>query len=77
MRAFENYRLRSFIDSHRVLTVLLLGIFYAFSDEVHQLFVPNRNCDSLDFLCDALGLTLGVIIYKISIKKKYGTDTCI
>jgi len=40
------------------LLTLLTGIPYAASDEIHQLFVPGRNCDPVDFLVDAAGIAL-------------------
>lgn len=38
---------------------MLLGILYGASDEVHQLFVPNRNSDVVDLLADTLGVMAG------------------
>ena len=35
---------------------LAVGIPFAASDEIHQLFVPGRSCDIFDFLVDCLGL---------------------
>lgn len=39
----------------------LLGSFYAFTDEIHQSFVPGRSCDALDFLVDAAGIAAGIV----------------
>ena len=39
----------------------LIGTVYAFTDEVHQYFVPGRSCDYLDFLVDALGISAGIL----------------
>ena len=39
---------------------VLLGVLYGASDEVHQLFVPNRNSDVVDLLADTLGVMAGV-----------------
>ena len=36
------------------------GALYAFSDEFHQYFVPNRSTDPLDFLVDALAIALAI-----------------
>ncbi len=41
----------------------LVGSIYAFTDEVHQLFVPGRTCDPTDFLVDALGIAAGIAFY--------------
>ena len=40
----------------------LFGALYAFSDELHQLFVPGRSCDPLDFLADSMGIAVGIVI---------------
>ena len=39
---------------------LALGIAYAASDEVHQLFVAGRHGSPVDVLIDAVGVALGV-----------------
>ena len=40
------------------LLTLFIGIPYAALDEIHQLYVPGRNCDIIDFIMDALGLVV-------------------
>ncbi len=42
---------------------LALGFGFAGVDELHQLFIPNRFCEWGDFLFDAAGLGLGLIVY--------------
>jgi VanZ family protein len=37
---------------------LAVGIPFAATDEIHQLFVPGRYCDIMDFLVDCLGIIL-------------------
>ena len=37
-----------------------LGIGYAASDEIHQLFVPGRQADVSDWLADIIGLAAGL-----------------
>src|SRR5687767_5824971 len=47
----------------------LLGLAYAFSDEIHQLFTPGRGGSLRDVLIfDAAGLVLGWLISKIKRK---------
>jgi VanZ family protein len=42
-------------------TILLtVGMAYALSDEIHQAFVPNRNCSVADFLADSVGVAMAV-----------------
>jgi VanZ family protein len=43
---------------------LALGIAYAASDEAHQLFVAGRHGSPFDFLIDAVGLALGVTLWR-------------
>ena len=40
------------------------GIAYAASDEVHQHFVRGRHGAPLDVVIDAVGITLGVVLYR-------------
>ena len=43
--------------------VLIITIFYAISDEFHQLFVPGRSPAIKDILIDLIGILLAVLIY--------------
>ena len=49
-------------DSKIYFTSFLLGSLYAVSDEIHQLFVPNRYCSIYDMLIDSAGCLLGIMI---------------
>jgi len=44
--------------SHPYWLTLGVGIPYAALDEIHQLFVPGRNCSAIDFVMDVLGLMI-------------------
>lgn len=46
--------------------ILALGIcvFYAVTDEVHQLFVPGRGGQVLDVLIDSAGACAGIGLYR-------------
>ena len=46
----------------------LIGVLYAVSDEVHQLFVPGRSGEIADVGIDSIGVLLGILIYLL-IKK--------
>ncbi len=37
---------------------ILFCLLYGISDEIHQLFVPNRSFDIMDILADTLGAAL-------------------
>ena len=41
---------------------------YAAIDEIHQLFIPGRDCDILDWTADSIGGLIGVIIVYFFIK---------
>lgn len=41
----------------------LLGVAYGASDELHQMFVPGRYPDAIDWLADAAGAILGVALF--------------
>ncbi|MEW6668339.1 MAG: VanZ family protein [Thermodesulfobacteriota bacterium] len=40
--------------------LLVVGMLYALSDEIHQAFVPNRNCNLADFAADSLGVAMAM-----------------
>ncbi len=44
--------------------VLLTGAFYAASDEIHQYFVPGRQCDIFDWLADLIGVAAAILLLK-------------
>jgi VanZ family protein len=43
-----------------LLILLSLGVLYALSDEIHQGFVPNRDCSPADFLADCAGVGMAL-----------------
>jgi VanZ family protein len=48
----------------RPLTAFVLGLAYAGSDELHQHFVPGRTGDPRDLAIDALGVLVGIVLYR-------------
>lgn len=46
-----------------VLITFIIAAIYAASDEFHQLFVPNRNCDFYDYLADLIGIIFSLFVY--------------
>ena len=42
---------------------------YGMLDEVHQIFIPGRSAEFLDFLADACGALLGVLLMNYLVKK--------
>ncbi|MCJ7792792.1 MAG: VanZ family protein [Candidatus Marinimicrobia bacterium] len=52
--------------SKKLFLSFLLAIFYAFSDEFHQSFVPTRTPSLFDILIDVLGMVLAwITIWKL------------
>lgn len=55
-----------FTDTTRkeqIIESLLLGAFYAGTDEFHQYFVPGRSARLFDVGIDSLGVMTGILIY--------------
>jgi VanZ family protein len=48
------------------LLVFAAGVCYAATDEIHQWFVPGRQCDFFDFLSDAAGVLAGQAVFSIA-----------
>lgn len=46
----------------RVIISLLIGVIYASSDEIHQIFVPGRGPQITDVIIDSSGVLVGIII---------------
>lgn len=42
-------------------TFVIAGIYGIF-DEIHQIFIPGRSFDLLDYLADMIGVTLGTFL---------------
>ena len=48
----------------------LICLFYAISDEIHQIFTPGRSCQIIDVIIDLLGAICGIIILFFYNKRK-------
>jgi VanZ family protein len=54
------------------LTILLVALYGAL-DELHQIFIPGRSCDILDWTADVSAACFGVLIVFIMVKVvRYG-----
>ena len=49
----------------KMYIAIIICIFYAISDEVHQMFVPGRSCQMLDICIDSIGSVLGIFLSSI------------
>lgn len=70
----KTYNIKEF---DRIAICLIIGIIYATSDEIHQAFVPGRGPMFTDVLIDSMGVTVGMLIGKVSAKiyEKYVKNT--
>jgi VanZ family protein len=64
--------IRALDFSNKDKTVLMLrilattaAVFYAFTDELHQYFVPGRYMEITDFLSDSVGAYIGQLFFKL------------
>jgi len=50
---------------------LAVGVLYGASDELHQRFVPGRDCNGYDLLADALGVSAAQwVVWAVRRRKK-------
>jgi|CZKP01.1.fsa_nt_gi VanZ family protein len=49
-----------------LFTILIVSSYGAL-DELHQLFIPGRTCDILDWRADTAGVIIGVILMSLLI----------
>jgi len=54
--------------------VLLMGIFYAMTDELHQIWVNGRTASAYDFMADAVGVFAACALDSAYRKIKIGKD---
>ncbi|MFA6570558.1 MAG: VanZ family protein [Bacteroidota bacterium] len=51
-------------DKKRVLIlVVIIGAVYGITDELHQYFVPGRDCDFFDWLADFTGVITSLFLF--------------
>ncbi|BDG01576.1 VanZ family protein [Anaeromyxobacter oryzae] len=51
---------------------LAIASLYGVSDELHQLFVPNRQCDVWDWAADTLGALAGAAVAAAFLRRRGG-----
>jgi VanZ family protein len=54
------------------LIALVATTLYAVSDELHQAFVPGRHPDPLDLVCDVAGAALGLLCWRLLVRRRAG-----
>jgi len=67
-------KLYSLNEKKRILYSFCIGVIYAMSDEIHQLFIPERTGQRTDVLIDSCGVAIGImtviVISKLIVKYK-------
>jgi VanZ family protein len=62
---YKYIKLQKFAPEFAVLFTLIYGI----TDEIHQMYTPNRSSDILDVLADFLGALVMYLLIKLYLKK--------
>ena len=66
LRVQNKYRL---LKEKFIVFTLLICSFYGIFDELHQLFVPGRSAEVLDWVADFVGTLIGIYLANKIIKK--------
>lgn len=61
--------------SRAVLLAIIIGSAYGITDEFHQLFVPERSCDPMDWFVDTIAVALGAALCRLGIKNRASRKT--
>lgn len=70
--SYNNFKMRI-----KMLLSIAFCLFYAISDEIHQLFVAGRSGEVRDVLLDTVGSALAIIILSLIFKKNKSLRTFI
>lgn len=62
MSFISTYNLK---ENKRIIISLCIGVLYATSDEIHQLFIPGRSGQITDVILDSMGVLLGILLVLI------------
>lgn len=69
--SFLNIKSRNIFTKNIYLSTAIITIIYGALDEIHQYFVPNRSCELQDWLADALGVMIALMIIRYFLSKRY------
>lgn len=59
------YCLSNYTHKRLIITSILFCILYAFSDEIHQMFISGRSGQIIDVLIDSSGAIIGIYLFSI------------
>ena len=64
-----------FLFENTNIATIVICLFYAGIDEIHQIFIPGRFAEVLDWVADGSGVILGVfLVYFLKNKLNYNLD---
>ena len=58
------------LNKKQLFVIILFCVFYAITDEFHQMFIENRSGNLWDMTIDSLGSLFGIVSYLLFSKKK-------
>ena len=58
-----------YVSKNYLAYTLIICLFYGVFDEIHQLFVPNRSAEFLDWVADIFGSVFGSFLAYVFIEK--------
>lgn len=61
-----------YLAKNALIFAIIISAVYGASDEFHQLFVPNRDCEFWDWLADLTGAAIMVLLIKFYLRRKWG-----
>ena len=57
------------LNKKQLFVIILFCVFYAITDEFHQMFIENRSGNLWDMTIDSLGSLFGIVSYLLFSKK--------
>ena len=65
MSLMSTYKIK---ELDRIAVSLIIGVIYASTDEIHQVFVPGRGPQITDVILDSMGVLTGICIVMLVLK---------
>lgn len=66
------------LAQYSLIITFFLCVTYGMLDELHQMWIPNRSAELMDWLADSLGSIVGILVstgFISIIKNKYEVET--
>ena len=65
------------LSFYYIIATLVICMTYGVLDELHQMFIPNRMAEFLDWVADSLGTITGLFVASVFLKKIMRNKTII